>query len=372
MIAAERGQFADGVLLAERALAQFAEEDDVRAEGLLRTTLAWMLLDAPQRNPDQALQLLTDAHTRLAQAGMQIELPTPKPSSPAPTPCSATPTRPSPGPDLPGTPRRHGPSRNSPGPTRPRPRPATQRRDQRRHRRNATGRRWRTYSRAGLHPPVSFRLATKDGGWLHAEAITNNQLADPDIAGVVVNVHDVTARATSLHALMRALSRVTEYRDPYTAGHQLQVAAIAREIGKRLGLPEADCELIALGGAIHDIGKIAIPAEILTKPGKLTYAEQAMMRSHTQVGHDILDGIAFAKPVLDIVLHHHERLDGSGYPHHLKGESIMLDTRIVAVADVADAMAAHRPYRPALGLAAACAHLRENSDSLYDPDVVKT
>jgi PAS domain S-box-containing protein/putative nucleotidyltransferase with HDIG domain len=228
----------------------------------------------------------------------------------------------------------------------------------------------RTYSAPGLHPPVSFRLATKEGGWLHVEAITNNQLDDPDIAGVVVNVHDVTTRATSLHSLMLSLSRATEYRDPYTAGHQLKVAGIAREIGVRLGLSDKACDTIALGASIHDIGKIAIPAEILTKPGRLSAAEETMMRSHPQVGFDILDGIDFAEPVRDIVLHHHERLDGSGYPHGLQREDIRLETRIVAVADVVDAMAAHRPYRPSLGLAAACEELRRNSGTLYDEDVV--
>lgn len=159
----------------------------------------------------------------------------------------------------------------------------------------------RTYATPGLQPPVAFRLATKEGGWLHVEAITNNQLEDPEIGGIVVNVHDVTTQATSLYSLMRALGRATDNRDPYTSGHQLKVAGVSREIGTRLGLDSRACEVLALGASIHDIGKNAIPAEILTKPSKLSFAEQTMMRSHPEVGLDILEGIDLAEPVRDVV-----------------------------------------------------------------------
>jgi putative nucleotidyltransferase with HDIG domain len=176
---------------------------------------------------------------------------------------------------------------------------------------------------------------------------------------------------TSLHALMQALTRATEYRDPYTAGHQLAVAELAHDTGQRLGLTEADCRTLRLGAALHDLGKIAVPAEILTKPGRLTEAEMMMIRTHPQIGHDILADIEFAEPVRDMVLHHHERLDGSGYPDGLAGDEIAVSTRIVTTADVADAMRAHRPYRPSLGNAVAEEHLRAHSGTLYDADVVE-
>jgi HD-GYP domain-containing protein (c-di-GMP phosphodiesterase class II) len=121
---------------------------------------------------------------------------------------------------------------------------------------------------------------------------------------------------------------------------------------------------------IHDLGKIYVPAEILNRPGRLSAAEFAIVRTHPEVGYDIVKGIEFPWPVADIVLHHHERLDGSGYPHGLAGDAISLEARIVAVADVVESMTAHRPYRPALGLAAALREVTSKRGTLFDPDVV--
>ena len=194
---------------------------------------------------------------------------------------------------------------------------------------------------------------------------------------MVVNAHDVSDNVrhlqqtqSNLESLVFALARASEYRDPYTAGHQLNVAHLARQIAGHLGLPEGDVRGITLGATLHDIGKIAVPAEILTRPGRLSPVEFELVKTHCPVGHDILSGIDIPWPIADIVLHHHERLDGSGYPDGLKGEAISLEARIVAVADVIAAMASHRPYRPGLGIEAARQEIRKNRCRLYDPAIV--
>jgi HD-GYP domain-containing protein (c-di-GMP phosphodiesterase class II) len=166
------------------------------------------------------------------------------------------------------------------------------------------------------------------------------------------------------------LALASEFRDPYTAGHQNKVARLSKAIGTRLGLAQEHVRGIALAASLHDIGKIAIPAEILTRPGRLSPIEFELVKTHCQIGHDILAGIEFGYPVAEIVLHHHERLDGSGYPHGLAGEAVSLGARIVGIADVIDAMSSHRPYRPSLGLDAALQELTRNSGTSYDAAVV--
>ncbi len=174
----------------------------------------------------------------------------------------------------------------------------------------------------------------------------------------------------ALEGTIYALAATTEIRDPYTAGHQRRVAELASAIAKEMGLPEEKVEGIHMAGLIHDIGKISVPAEILSKPSKLSEIEMNLIKAHPRIAYDILKEIDFPWPVADIVLQHHERLDGSGYPQGLKGDEIILEARILAVADVVEAMASHRPYRPALGVEAALAEIEKNRGRLYDPTVV--
>ena len=174
----------------------------------------------------------------------------------------------------------------------------------------------------------------------------------------------------ALGGTIQVLVAAVETRDPYTAGHQQRVAHLARAIAQEMGLSLGQIEGIRMAGAIHDIGKIAVPAEILSKPGKITETEFGIIKTHPQVGYDILKGIEFPWPVAKIVLQHQERLDGSGYPAGLKGDEIILEARILAVADVVEAMASHRPYRPALGIDRALEEISKNRGILYDADVV--
>lgn len=173
-----------------------------------------------------------------------------------------------------------------------------------------------------------------------------------------------------LGGVIQALASTIEARDPYTSGHQRRVANLARAIATEMGLSQEKIEGVRIAGLVHDIGKITIPAEILSKPGKLTEAEMDMVRTHPQVGYDILKEIEFPWPVAQIVLQHQERMDGSGYPAGLKGDEIILEARILAVADVVEAMSFHRPYRPAYGIDEALKEISRNRIVLYDPDVV--
>ncbi|WP_256992964.1 PAS domain S-box protein [Methylococcus capsulatus] len=174
----------------------------------------------------------------------------------------------------------------------------------------------------------------------------------------------------SLEQTIQAVATTLEMRDPYTAGHQRRVAELAAAIAKKLNLSEDEVQGIRLAAMVHDLGKIRIPAEILTKPGRLTPLEFDFIKTHSQVGYDILKDIAFPWPIADMVLQHHEKLDGSGYPQGLAGEAILLGARIIAVADVMEAMSSHRPYRPGLGKEAALAELEARRGSWYDPRVV--
>jgi PAS domain S-box-containing protein len=166
-----------------------------------------------------------------------------------------------------------------------------------------------------------------------------------------------------------AMSHMVESRDPYTAGHERRVAELATAIGVETGMAGKDLEALRLAGTIHDIGKIAVPAEILSKPGRLSEVEFELIKQHPETGFDILGAIDFGRPVAEIVLQHHERLDGSGYPRALTGEDILPEARILAVADVVEAMSSHRPYRAALGMDAALAEIREHAGVKYDADV---
>jgi putative two-component system response regulator len=173
----------------------------------------------------------------------------------------------------------------------------------------------------------------------------------------------------AMTAMVETISRMVEYRDPYTAGHERRVGTMAAAIGREMGLEPRRVEGLLYGGHVHDVGKICAPAEILTRPGRLNDMELAIVRAHSRVGHDILQGIEFPWPVALMALQHHERYDGSGYPDGIKGEAILLESRILAVADVVEAMATHRPYRAGLGIEAALAEIEAGAGTLYDPNV---
>jgi PAS domain S-box-containing protein/putative nucleotidyltransferase with HDIG domain len=174
-----------------------------------------------------------------------------------------------------------------------------------------------------------------------------------------------------LEQTVNSLSSVAELRDPYTAGHQKRVANLAGAIASELGMPADKIHSIRTAALIHDIGKVYIPAEILSKPGKLNELERSYICAHVQAGYDIVKTIEFTWPIADIILQHHERLNGSGYPQGLSGDRILGESRILAVADVTEAIASNRPYRPAYTLERALGIIRENKRILYDPDVVE-
>lgn len=174
----------------------------------------------------------------------------------------------------------------------------------------------------------------------------------------------------AMGATIQAMSLMVESRDPYTAGHQRRVSDLARTIAMELGLPPDQIDGIRFSAIIHDLGKMAVPAEILTKPGKLGKKEFEIIKDHTQIGFDILKGIEFPWPVAQTVLEHHEKLDGSGYPQGLSDEEISLEARILCVADVVEAMASHRPYRPSLGIEKALEEISSKKGTAFDPDVV--
>jgi putative nucleotidyltransferase with HDIG domain len=172
----------------------------------------------------------------------------------------------------------------------------------------------------------------------------------------------------SLIATVNTLASTVEMKDPYTAGHQRRVTILACAIAEEMGLTEEQFDGLRMAGLLHDIGKINVPAEILNKSGRISDTEFNIIKIHPQAGHDLLKEIEFPWPVARIVLQHHERLDGSGYPQGLRGEEIMLEARILAVADVVEAMASRRPYRPASSIEAALHEITINKGTLYDPD----
>jgi len=170
--------------------------------------------------------------------------------------------------------------------------------------------------------------------------------------------------------VINSLSSTVDARDPYTAGHQKRVAQLAIEIARSMGLAKTVVSSIRMAGILHDLGKIAIPAEILSKPSMLSDIEFSLIKTHPQVGYDILKNINFPTPVAQIVYQHHERMDGSGYPLGLSGDDILPEARILTVADVVEAMYSHRPYRPGLGMDKALAEIKKNRGRFYDPDAV--
>jgi len=166
------------------------------------------------------------------------------------------------------------------------------------------------------------------------------------------------------------MSRIVEVKDPYTAGHQRRVCQLAISIAQEMKLSENKIEGVRIASLIHDIGKIGLPTEILSKPGKLTDIEFSLIKDHSKVGYDIIKSIDFSYPIAIVVLQHHERLDGSGYPNNLKGDEVIPEAKIIGVADVVEAMSSFRSYRPALGIDAALEEITQNKGILYDSEVV--
>ncbi len=195
-----------------------------------------------------------------------------------------------------------------------------------------------------------------------------------EMGHIVVNVlnlrESLRQTVSAFEGTLAALAQVTDVRDPYTQGHQSRVGTLSGEIALRLGLDPELIRLIRLAGGAHDVGKIAVPAEILNKPGRLTKIEYEMVQTHSQVGWNILSMASLPWPIAEVALAHHERLDGSGYPFGLSGDAIILPARIVAVADVVEAMGNHRPYRPALGIDDALAEIVAGRGTRYDASAV--
>ncbi len=193
----------------------------------------------------------------------------------------------------------------------------------------------------------------------------------------VVSLHDITERIqhvqrveAMLEDTIRAIAMAVEKRDPYTAGHQRRVAELVVALAHELGLGDDSIRGIYLGALIHDVGKIYTPSEVLSRPGKLSAAEFELIKSHTEIGYEIIKDVQFPWPIAKMVLQHHERLDGSGYPRGLSGDEVILETRILSVADVVEAINSHRPYRPALGMDVALREISMHRGSWYDPEVV--
>ena len=207
---------------------------------------------------------------------------------------------------------------------------------------------------------------------------------DGNIAGTVEISQDITARKLAEQGLKKhlrllnqvisgtkdALTRIMEVKDPYTSGHQRRVTKLACAIAENMDFSTAQIDGINLAGLLHDIGKIAVPSEILNKPRSLTDLEFNIIKTHPQVAFDVLKSIKFPWPIAEIVYQHHERMNATGYPRKLSGEEILLEAKILSVADVVEAISSFRPYRPALGIDAAIKEIEEKKGILYDRDVV--
>jgi PAS domain S-box-containing protein len=228
-----------------------------------------------------------------------------------------------------------------------------------------------------------YQLSSVTGKLIWVESI-GGKIVFRNASANLVCIRDVTERKLAEEKLLRTLERLrkafgtiiqvmvsaVESRDPYTAGHQNRSADLARAIATEMGLSQDTIEAIRMAGPIHDIGKLSIPAEILSKPTKLTNIEFSLIKEHARTGFEMLKNIESPWPLAEIVYQHHERMNGSGYPRNLKGDDILMEARILAVADVVESMSSHRPYRPALGLNAALEEIEKNRGTHYDNTVV--
>jgi PAS domain S-box-containing protein len=233
-------------------------------------------------------------------------------------------------------------------------------------------------------PSVTFEFGVlrPDGTTVHVGANAARATHDgrPAIIGMLKDISaqkraDAEIRRylgqlkTALKSTVEVATIISEMRDPYTAGHERRVAEIAAAIGAELGLDEDRQEGLRVAGHLHDLGKMTVPSEILSKPGKLRTAEYMLIQEHAQASYDVLKGVEFPWPVALVALQHHERIDGTGYPQGLKNDAILFEARIMAVADVVEAMSSHRPYRPGLGIEKALAEIKRGRGTAYDADV---
>lgn len=228
------------------------------------------------------------------------------------------------------------------------------------------------------HWNTQWRIVTTSGKlkWLrgigtphrlpNGDTIWNSLLLD-----ITEQKNTAASVSAALQKTVHVLSAALEARDPYTAGHEQRVAEVSELIGRKMGLDKHRLEGLQLAATIHDVGKIRVPAEILSKPTRLTPAEFELIKEHSAVGANLITGIDFEWPISDIVRQHHERLDGTGYPDGLAGEDILIEARILGVADTLEAMSNHRPYRPGLGIKAAASEIRRGAGTRYDPAVAK-
>jgi len=238
----------------------------------------------------------------------------------------------------------------------------------------------------GSLPAVQENMLNARGGEKIAieETVTPIRNDKNEVIGNVLVFRDITNRKRSeaeltqswdrlqksLAGTIQAMALTIEMRDPYTAGHQRRVGKLSCAIAREMGLSADRVDAIQMAADIHDIGKIYVPAEILSKPGQLTEIEYSIIKTHPQVGYDILKSIEFPWPLAEIIYQHHERLNGSGYPNGIKGNAILLEARIMSVADVVEAMSSHRPYRPAHGVDKALDEILKNRGLLYDAQIV--
>jgi PAS domain S-box-containing protein/putative nucleotidyltransferase with HDIG domain len=239
---------------------------------------------------------------------------------------------------------------------------------------------------SGQLEPWEFRILDRDGKIIYTRTSSRPIYKDGQIVGFTTLMTNITESKLSEEKLLKSyeslkktlddalmtMVKIVELRDPYTAGHQQKVAALAIAIAREMKLEDTRIDQLRMAAVIHDIGKMYVPSDILSKPGKLLDIEFDLVKTHAQSGYDIVKSMDFPCAVAKAVLQHHERLDGSGYPGGLKGEDTILEAKILAVADVIEAMASHRPYRPALGIDKALEEISKNRGQLYDPDVVDT
>jgi len=231
---------------------------------------------------------------------------------------------------------------------------------------------------------AEYEVKGKDGDLHYVEILSAPYYKGKELIGFQGIARDITMRKQteeklleSFESLKKTLNdsintmvKIVEIRDPYTAGHQHRVADLATAIAREMKLEDTRIDQLRTAAVIHDIGKMNVPSDILSKPGRLSDMELELIKTHAQGGYDIVKGMDFPGLVAKTVLQHHERLDGSGYPNQLKGEDTLLEAKILAVADVIEAMASHRPYRPALGIDKALEEVSKNKGKIYDPDVV--
>ncbi len=235
------------------------------------------------------------------------------------------------------------------------------------------------FTKAAGGEPRTYEVTiiTKSGEKRNLNISNLSVVVNENIVGVYSVAEDVTERNKALEKInstlegtIEAIAMMSELRDPYTAGHQKMVTQLAMAIANEMGLPEDQIKALRVAGLLHDVGKVYVPSEILSKPGKLSDLERGLAKTHASASYDIVKAIKFPWPVCRIIIQHHERLDGSGYPKGIKGDEIILEARILAVADVVEAMTSHRPYRPALGIDKALEEITMNRGVLYDETVV--